>query len=131
MTNNEQRLTLEDIINKYGLTLWSTANTAQGKSYQYMDYDGINVIINEWDKSFQLKWLVPKSIFTIECPTCSPYDYPNHFDRTYKRFQDVVTVYKCGLNYMWGLNYAYNCSSTKREARVLSCSNSIFMWCLF
>lgn len=100
MDNNEQRPTLEDIINKYGLTLWSTANTAQGKSYQYMDYDGINVIINEWDKSFQLKWLVPKSIFTIECPTCSPYDYPNHFDRTYKRFQDVVTVYKCGLNYM-------------------------------
>ena len=100
MTNNEQRLTLEDIINKYGLTLWSTANTAQGKSYQYMDYDGINVIINEWDKSFQLKWLVPKSIFTIECPICSPYDYPNHFDRIYKRFQDVLTVYKCGLNYM-------------------------------
>ena len=100
MDKNEQQLTLDDIINKYGLTLWSTATTAQGKSYQYLDFDGINVIINEWDKSFQLKWLVPKSIFTIECPTCSPYDYPNHFDRTYKRFQDVVTVYKCGLNYM-------------------------------
>ena len=100
MTNNEQRPTLEDIINKHELTLWSTANTAQGKSYQYMDYDGINVTINEWDKSFQLKWLVPKSIFTIECPACSPYDHPYHFDRTYKRFQDVVTVYKCGLNYM-------------------------------
>ena len=28
------------------------------------------------------------------------FDCPNHFDRTYKRFQDVVTVYKCGLNYM-------------------------------
>lgn len=96
----ETRLSLEDIINKYGLTLWSTANTAQGKSYQYMDYDGINVIINEWDKSFQLKWLVPKSIFTIECPKSSPYDYPNHFERKYKQFQDVVTIYKCGLNYM-------------------------------
>ena len=66
MDNNEQRPTLEDIINKYGLTLWSTANTAQGKSYQYMDYCGINVIINEWDKSFQLKWMIPESIFTIE-----------------------------------------------------------------
>ena len=100
MTNNEQRLTLEDIINKYKLTLWSTSNTEQGKSYQYMDYDGINVIINEWNKSFQFKWLVPKSIFTIECPLCSPYDYPDHFDKTYKRFQDAVTAYKYGLIYM-------------------------------
>lgn len=100
MDNNETRLTLEDIINKYGLTLWSTANTAKGKSYQYLDYDGIGVVINEWDKSFQLKWLIPKSIFTIECPSCSPYDDSNHFERMYKWFQDAVTVYRCGLNYM-------------------------------
>lgn len=99
MDNTEQRPTLEEIINKYGLTLWSTANTAQGKSYQYMDSNGINVIINEWDKSFQLKWFVPKSIFTIECPVCSPYDYPNHFDRVYRRFQIVVNVYKFGENH--------------------------------
>ena len=96
----ETRLTLEDIINKYGLTLWSTTNTAQGKSYQYMDYAGINVIINEWDKSFQFKWGIPNSLFTIECPICSPYDYPNHFDRTYKQFVHAVYVYRCGLNYM-------------------------------
>lgn len=43
----EKRPTLEEIVAKYGLTLWSTANTAQGTSYQYMDFDGINVIINE------------------------------------------------------------------------------------
>lgn len=93
-------MTLVDLEVRYGLTLWSTAYTGNGRSYQYMDYNGINVIINEWDKSFQFKWMVPKSIFTIECPTCSPYDYPEHFDRTYKRFQEVVDVYKCGLNYM-------------------------------
>lgn len=95
----EKRPTLDELITKYGLTLWSTANTAKGKSYQYMDCDGINVIINEWDESFQLKWLIPKSIFTIECPGCSPYDYPNHFDRTYRRFVDVVCTYRCGVNY--------------------------------
>lgn len=98
-TVEEKILTLDDIISKYGLTLWATANTAQGKSYQYMDFNGINVIINEWDKSFELKWIIPQSIFTIECPSCSPYDHPNHFDRTYRRFVDAVTVYKCGLNY--------------------------------
>lgn len=96
----EKRPTLEEIVAKYGFTLWSTAYKAQGKSYQYRDFDGINVIINEWDKSFQLKWIVPNSIFTIESLTYSPYDYPNHFDRIYKQFQDVVTTYKCGVNYM-------------------------------
>jgi hypothetical protein len=95
----EKRPTLDELVTKYGLTLWSTANTAKGKSYQYMDCDGINVIINEWDKSFQLKWLIPKSIFTIECPSCSPYDYPHHFERTYRRFVDVVCTYRCGVNY--------------------------------
>lgn len=100
MLNEEKRITLNEIIEKYGLTLWCTANTANGKSYQYMDLDGINIIINEWDKSFQFKWLVPNSIFTIECPVCSPYDYLNHFSQTYNRFKNVVTTYKCGLNYM-------------------------------
>lgn len=99
MKNEENRITQTDIIEKYGLTLWSTANTAKGKSYQYMDFDGINVIINEWDKSFQLKWLIPRSIVTIECPVCSPYDHPGHFDRMYRQFNNVVTTYKCGINY--------------------------------
>lgn len=35
-----------------------------------------------------------------DCPVCSPYDYPNHFDRTYKKFVSTVYVYRCGLNYM-------------------------------
>lgn len=97
---DEKRPTLDELVEQFGLTLWSTTNSVQGKSRQYMDYGGVNVIINEWDKSFQLKWLVPKSIITIECPLCSPYDYPHHFERTYKRFQEVVDTYRCGLNYM-------------------------------
>ena len=95
----EKRPTLEELVVKYGLTLWSTANTAKGKSYQYMDYNGINVIINEWDKSFQFKWLVPQSIFTIECPLCSPYDHPGHFARIYEKFDTCVSMYRNGLNY--------------------------------
>ena len=93
------KITLDEIVETYGLTLWSTYNTSKGKSYQYMDYNGINVIINEWDKSFELKWNIPQSIFTIECPTCSPYDHPNHFNKMYMNFADKINIYKCGLNY--------------------------------
>ena len=95
----EKALTLEEIVSTYGFTLWSSANTAQGKSYQYLDWTGINLIINEWDKSFQLKWSIPQSIFTLECPTCSPYDHPGHFARIYRRFDDCVSIYRNGLNY--------------------------------
>ena len=43
----EKRPSLEEIVANYGFTLWLTAYSAQGKSYQYMDFDRINVIINE------------------------------------------------------------------------------------
>jgi hypothetical protein len=96
----EKRITLDEIIEQYGLTLWATIKTEKGKTYQYMDFDGINVLINDWDKSFQLKWMVPRSSITLENPNCSPYDHPNHFDKHYKRFRDAVATYKCGLNNM-------------------------------
>lgn len=100
MQKEEKRITLDEIVEKHGLTLWSTTNTTRGKTYQYIDFDGINIIINEWDKSFQLKWNIPESIMMIECPNCSPYDHPVHFERMYKRFKDIISVYECGLNYM-------------------------------
>ncbi len=87
-------MTLDELVEKYQLTLWSTCSTAKGKSHVYMDRFGVNVIINDWDKSFQLKWMVPRSIFTIECPECSPYDHPNHFDRMYKKFINVIAMYR-------------------------------------
>lgn len=81
---------MEELVTRYALTLWATMNTPKGQSYQYIDSKGINVIFNEWDKSFELKWNVPKTIFTVECPSCSPYDHPNHFDKMYKKFFNVI-----------------------------------------
>lgn len=57
---------IEELAKEFELALWNTTNTEKGKSYQYIDPIGINIIFNEWDKSFELKWLIPKSIFTIE-----------------------------------------------------------------
>ena len=91
-------MTLEELVEKYQLTMWCSCNTAKGKSYTYMDRFGVNVIINDWDKSFQLKWIVPRSIFTIECPECSPYDHPGHFDKMYQKFINVIAVYQNACN---------------------------------
>lgn len=81
---------MEELAQNYNLTLWATINTDEGKSYQYMDARGINVIFHDWDKSFELKWMIPRTIFTVGCPRCSPYDLPGHFDKMYKRFFNVI-----------------------------------------
>lgn len=82
---------LDELAKEHNLQLWATMNGKEGKSYQYMDMTyGINVIFNEWDKSFELKWLIPKSIFTIECPACSPYTNKEHFTKMYAKFWKTI-----------------------------------------
>jgi hypothetical protein len=88
---------LEELAREHNLTLWATANTTQGKSYQYMDSQGINVIFNEWDQSFELKWLIPRSIFTIECPSCSPYTNKEHFNRIYGQFWKAIYSFNINM----------------------------------
>ena len=84
---------LDELAAQFEFTLWATMITEQGKAYQYMDPIGINVIFNEWDQSFELKWLIPRSIFTIECPSCTPYTNKEHFQRTYLKFWRTIRAW--------------------------------------
>jgi hypothetical protein len=88
---------LEELTKEFDLTCWSTCTTVNGKSYTYMDPLGINVIFNEWDQSFELKWMIPKSIFTIECPPCSPYTNIEHFRRIYLKFWRMIREWHCHM----------------------------------
>lgn len=86
----ETKQALDALANKFELTCWSTSTTPKGKSYTYMDPIGINIVFNEWDQSFELKWLIPKSIFVIECPSCSPYTKIEHFQKIYLKFWRMI-----------------------------------------
>lgn len=88
---------IKELAKEFELTLWSTTSTEKGKSYQYMDNQGINVIFNEWDQSFEFKWLIPRSIFTIECPSCSPYTNIDHFRKLYTRFWRTIYSFKTNM----------------------------------
>lgn len=88
---------IKELAKEFELTLWSTANTTQGKSYQYMDSQGINVIFNEWDQSFELKWMIPQSIFTINCPNCSPYTNKEHFTKIYTKFWRTIFSFNTNM----------------------------------
>lgn len=83
----------EELAKEFELTLWSINSDVSGKSYQYMDSIGINVIFNEWDQSFELKRMIPKSIFTIECPKCSPYTNAEHFRKIYLKFWRTIRAW--------------------------------------
>lgn len=83
----------EELAKEFELTLWSINSDVSGKSYQYMDSIGINVIFNEWDQSFELKWMIPKSIFTIECQKCSPYTNAEHFRKIYLKFWRTIRAW--------------------------------------
>lgn len=88
---------MQTLVDKYELSLFATSTTPKGKQFIYIDQFGINVVFNEWDKSFELTWIVPNTIFQLTCPNCSPYDYPGHFDRMYKKFVNIVADFKWSL----------------------------------
>jgi hypothetical protein len=88
---------IEELAKDFEFTLWSTCNSSNGKSYQYMDKQGINIIFNEWDQSFELKWLIPRSIFTIECPSCSPYTNKEHFTKIYTKFWKTIFSFNTNM----------------------------------
>jgi hypothetical protein len=81
---------LNELAKEHELTLWATSSSEQGKSYIYLSNRGINVVFNDWDQSFEFKWAVPRSIFTIECPTCSPYTNKEHFNKMYNQFERLI-----------------------------------------
>lgn len=81
---------LDEFAKEHDLTLWATSNSSHGTSYIYLNKHGINVVFHEWDQSFEFKWNVPRSIFTIECPTCSPYTNKEHFNKMYNKFERLI-----------------------------------------
>lgn len=78
---------VKEIAEKRGFTLWATIN---GKTLQFMDRFGVNIIVNADTGEFELKRLIPKSIFTMECPSCSPFDNDEHFSKIYRAFRRVT-----------------------------------------
>lgn len=79
------------LAEKRGFSLWATLG---GKKLQMMDRDGINLIVDPETQEFELAWAIPKSIFQISCPKCSPFTNEEHFDRMYRKFRQAVITYK-------------------------------------
>lgn len=81
----------KELIEYYDFTIWAIINNEE---FQCMDEQGINININ-WDtKDFRFRYTVPKTIFTVECPKCSPFTNREHFDKMYQKFREVIFQFK-------------------------------------
>ena len=80
-----------ELAEKRGFSLWATLG---GKKLQMMDRDGINLIVDPETQEFELAWVIPKSIFQISCPKCSPYTNEEHFNKMYRKFKQTIRIYK-------------------------------------
>lgn len=79
------------LAEKRGFSLWATLG---GKKLQMMDRDGINLIVDPETQEFELAWAIPKSIFQISCPKCSPFTNEEHFSKMYYKFKQTIRIYK-------------------------------------
>lgn len=80
-----------ELAEKQGFSLWATLG---GKKLQMMDRDGINLIVDPETQEFELAWVIPKSIFQISCPKCSPFTNEEHFNKMYRKFKQTIRIYK-------------------------------------
>ena len=80
-----------ELAEKRGFSLWATLG---GKKLQMMDRDGINLIVDPETQEFELAWVIPKSIFQISCPKCSPFTNEEHFNKMYRKFKQTIRTYK-------------------------------------
>lgn len=87
MTKEETRKLAEE----RGFSLWATLG---GRRLQLMDRYGINLIVDPETQEFEMAWVIPKSIFQISCPKCSPFTNEEHFNKMYHKFRQTVIACK-------------------------------------
>lgn len=84
-------MTKDMLYEKYGFVQWAIMNRGDSRVYQFMDEQGINLFVDFNTGEFYMKWNIPKTLFTIECPKCSPISNVEHFEKMYNKFKLYVT----------------------------------------
>lgn len=88
---------LDFMENNHNFTLWSTNYNGDTKEYQFLSRDVekervINCIVNLEEKTFQFKFLIPYTVFTLNSGKFSPITDKTHFHKNYRRFMKQVDI---------------------------------------
>lgn len=84
MTSTE----VQSIAEQRGFTLSAIVNVGnkQNTRFIFIDKDSITLIVDR-NNNFKFSYLIPHSIFSLECPECSPFTNNKHFGALYKKFR--------------------------------------------
>lgn len=85
---------IKNLAEERGFTHWATLG---GSRLQFMDRWGINLFVNIEKEEFEFAWMIPKSIFQIICPSCSPFSNNEHFSKMYRNFKKTVRTMQYAL----------------------------------
>lgn len=85
------KIQAEDLLEKRGFQIWAVHNM---REFQAMDRWGINIFVDWEEDSFRLAWSIPKTIFTLNCPECSPFSSQTQFEKIYFGFKKQVRKLK-------------------------------------
>lgn len=77
---------IERIAENYGFTLWAIINN--GKTFQFLNDAGINLIVYD-NADYELKWIIPHTLFEIICPKCGSFG-SKHFEKMLTKFKIEV-----------------------------------------
>lgn len=82
----------DTLYERYGFSVWAIIRQGESRIHQFMDKQGINLFVNFDTGEFYMKWLIPHTVFTIECPNCSPISNVVHFEKMYEKFKRYVAI---------------------------------------
>lgn len=84
----------DTLYEKYEFSELAVIRNGESRIHQFMDKQGINLFVNFDTGEFYMKWLIPNTIFKIECPKCSPISNVEHFEKMYKKFKLCVNIWE-------------------------------------
>ena len=93
ITYQEVREFFKPYEDKYGWILMARSGngdrTDDSYRYHFVDDANICIVINPTNKGFRFIKSVD-GVFELKSDECTTFDYPNHFERLYLRFRNIV-----------------------------------------
>lgn len=82
---------IEEQLSQFDFQVHSYGRNGETKYIQAIDSDGINVIVDESkEETFELVYMVPRSIIKVTTGKCSPFHMRDHFVKMLTQMRSIV-----------------------------------------
>ena len=85
----------EQLIRERGFRIWAILGEKNSRLWMKVE------LISLWTGGRIISvsaWMVPRSIFQVTCPECSPFSWDKQFYRMYGRFKNLIEEIVCKMD---------------------------------